>query len=188
VAPAAVFREVSLTGSGVTHEHIQNRRSPTGRSALSLHGCGDAVKIFGKGPDIIGGQCEFRHRGNAWITSSIQDDRTNQFARLIRQHHRRPKQIGPALIAAAEVRAVAQPAVGSVESIAACDHFGIARWALLRRKCCRWIADAGRGWSGATSVPSSLGGNPGSKPHEKNQDSCDPMESAPQQSHQSPQR
>jgi hypothetical protein len=146
------------------------------------------VKVFGNGPDIIGGQCEFRHRGKARIASSIQDDRTNQFARLIRQHHRRPKQIGPALIAAAEVRAVAQPAVGSVKSVTTRDHCGIARGPLLCGKGCRRIADAGSSGRRAASIASPLGGNPCSKPHKKNQCSCDPMESTPQQSHQSPLR
>jgi hypothetical protein len=148
------------------------------------------VKVFGDGTDIIGGQCEFWHGRKAGITASTQDDRPNQFARLIRQNHRRPEQIGPALIAATKVGAMAQPAVGSVESITACDYCGIARWALLRGKGCRWIADArsGGGWGSTTSIPPSLGGNPGSKPHEENQDPCNPVKSTPQQSHQSPRR
>jgi hypothetical protein len=112
------------------------------------------VKVFGNGSDIFCGQCELWHGRKAGIVSSIQDYRTNQFAGLIRQHHCRPKQIGSALIATTEVGAVTQPAVGSVESIAACDQRRIARWALLRGKCGRRVTGTGHGRSDATAIPS----------------------------------
>ena len=122
---AAAFRgEVHLAGLGVANQRVWRRRFAFRRRPLAARGDDHAVDVFGDGHNVGIGQRQRRH---AAFGARTVDDRKNQLAVLIHQHHGRTQQVGSARHAAAKIGAVAGAAVGHEESAS------LARWFQGRR-------------------------------------------------------
>ena len=70
--------------------------------------------------------------GMPGVLTAVLDDRHDQLAVLIVEHHLRAQQVGPADVAAAKVAAMARAAVDLVQGLAAGDRLLIGQRALLR--------------------------------------------------------
>jgi hypothetical protein len=73
------------------------------------------------------------HRTDSALTA-VADDWNDILAALIGEDDLRPQQVRPALIATAQVGAVAGATAHAVECLTARDRCGIAWWALLLRE------------------------------------------------------
>jgi hypothetical protein len=91
------------------------------------------VNVLGNREDVGLGQAKTGHRPHDALTA-VANDRQHILAVLIREDDLRSQQVRSALVAAAQIRAVAGGAVHAEERAAAGDHRGVAWRALLLRK------------------------------------------------------
>src|SRR6476661_7178386 len=109
------------------------------------------MDILRDGMDIIGGKVSCRHRRQSRILSPIANYRLKQLAGLITQGDGRAQKVRTALLAAAQVGAMAQAAVKFVQHLSACDERRIPQRTLLCWKPC-----CGRALGGGATSPAAL--------------------------------
>ena len=137
MAGAALRLEVGLARGGIANQHFQLGGRTEGRIPLAAHGRRDAVDVLGERAGILRAHSDRRHRALA-----AQDDRCDQLAGLIVEYRIGAQQIGAALIAAAQIDAVARSAMDTEQSVTACDQ----RWITRRPLLC------GKGWGRAPAL------------------------------------
>src|SRR5215471_12344886 len=104
---SALRIEISTAGIGVPDQHVQHYRRTGRRSALSLTQGEDAMDVLGDRTDVIGGKIVRRHGWQSRILASFANNRLKQLAGLIVQCDLGAQKIGAALLATAQVGAVA---------------------------------------------------------------------------------
>src|SRR5262249_42752237 len=106
MAPTADPLEVLLSSRRVTDEDVQlDRRFARRRTALTSRLADHAVDVLDNREEIVLGQQEGRHGADGAVTA-FTHDRHDVLALLIGEDDLRAEQVRPALIAAAQIRAV----------------------------------------------------------------------------------
>src|SRR5437867_4096411 len=126
MASTADFLEVALARRGIADEDVQlGQRLRSGWPALAPCLTHDAVDVLGNREHVLVGEMKRGHCPDAAL-ATVSDDRHDVLAMLIRQDDLRSQQVRSALIAAAQVGAMAGGTTHAVECPAARDRRGIA--------------------------------------------------------------
>ena len=134
MASTADFFEVALARRGIADEDVQlGQRLRSGWPSLAPCLTQDAMDVLGNREHVFFREMKRGHRAHRAL-AAVADDGNDILAVLIGEDDLRPQQVRPALIAAAQVGAVAGATAHAVECPAARDHRRIAGRALLLRK------------------------------------------------------
>src|SRR5437899_5763391 len=126
MASTADFFEVALARRGIADDDVQlGQRLRTGWPSLASGLTHDAVDVLGNREHVLIREMKRGHRAHSSL-AAVADDWKDILAVLIGQDGLLPEQVRPALIAAAQVGAVAGGTAHAVKCPAARDHRGIA--------------------------------------------------------------
>src|SRR5437899_1615339 len=134
MASTADFFEVALARRAIADEDVQlGQRLRTGWPSLASCLTHDAVDVLGNREHVFFGEMKRGHRAHSAL-AAVANDGNDILALLIGEDDLRPQQVRLALIAAAQVGAVAGATAHAVECPAARDHRRIAWCTLLLRE------------------------------------------------------